>query len=201
LSESLEDLFPSDPTEAPTTTITPIEATRARAVVVFKDLLLMAKAQLPTSFAEIFGKYSNEVFLKFRRHGSCMLQWSSGACLAHNVLAELHNEQARASKPNLNDQDDEYWPIMPKVFTGRSFEKQYITQIFSHGRTCTPVDWGIGLWNMVDSEHPPWWSRYIPAGAKERKLFRHQYCVLYNDFFYTNLPNGIQVVDILACKL
>jgi hypothetical protein len=177
-----------------------VDDSRAGAVQLFKELLLRAKARAPTTFAEVFKDVAGPVFVKVRNHAGCMLKWVQNALAVHNMHAKVHNEQAKIAKPDMTEQDDEYWPIMPPVLVNRSSIREYITLMTSHGRTFTSPDWDANLWNQVDSDNPPWWATYIPKSAEERKLFHHQYAVCFNDFFFTNLPDDIQVVDVLARK-
>jgi hypothetical protein len=132
------------------------ETTRTGAVEVFKNLLVRAKAQAPTTFADVFAGFATEIYHKFRHHAGCMLFWCSTSMRAHNIVAALHNDAELLLNPDLRPGDDELWPLMPPVMLGRARVKEFITQVVSNGRTLTAPDWGIGLWKQCDSAVPPW---------------------------------------------
>jgi hypothetical protein len=164
----------------------PIRVLRA-AVELNKEMGALAPAGKHHELVDIFKRVPDDVFDKVKHHVCLLLKWVSEDCLAHNDLAEEYNKTIPRTDPTR-------MPIMPTISVGRKFATRFIATTLANGRNLMPTDLSVML--LEQAKGKVWWSEFY----NDAMNLLTTYVPYYNDFFHSNLPGHISLMDVLARK-
>jgi hypothetical protein len=160
---------------------------RMASVELTKEMGALAAAGKQHELVDIFSRVPDDVFDKTKHHVCLLLKWMSEDCLAHNELAEEFNKTIARNDPAK-------MPIMPTISVGRKFATRFIATTLANGRNLMPPDLSEML--LVQAKGKVWWSEF----HNDSMNMLTTYVPYYNDFFHSNLPRHISLMDVLARK-